>query len=120
MTQRNKGTTLTHWEPDDEQFWDSEGKRIANRNLWISIPNLLLGFAIWIYWGMVAKYIQKLHFGTDGELFNFTFMNDGKPFEAAAYRALLFTLPAVAGPSRPPCPTSASSSRRSSRGSPWG
>ncbi len=86
-----------HWDPEDESFWARTGKRVANRNLWVSIPNLLLGFAVWIYWGMVAKYIQKLHFGSGGELFDFTFMNDGQPYEDAAYRALLFTLPAVAG-----------------------
>jgi NNP family nitrate/nitrite transporter-like MFS transporter len=86
-----------HWDPDDEGFWERQGKRVANRNLWVSIPNLLLGFAVWIYWGMVAKYIQKLHFATDGELFDFTFMNAGQSYEDNAYRALLFTLPAVAG-----------------------
>ena len=97
MSEENQRVTLARWEPDDEEFWDREGKQIANKNLWISIPNLLLGFSVWIYWGMVAKYIQKLHFGTDGELFDFTFMNDGQGYEDAAYRALLFTLPAVAG-----------------------
>ncbi len=86
-----------YWDPEDETFWNREGKRIANRNLWISIPNLLLGFAVWIYWGMVAKYIQQLHFASGGELFNFTFMNGGEPYAEAGYRALLFTLPAVAG-----------------------
>ncbi len=85
------------WDVEDNAFWDGEGKKIANRNLWISIPNLLLGFSVWIYWGMVAKYIQKLHFATEGELFNFTFMNDGQTYADNGYRALLFTLPAVAG-----------------------
>ncbi|MBW2720513.1 MAG: hypothetical protein JRD94_18835, partial [Deltaproteobacteria bacterium] len=86
-----------YWDADDQDFWERQGKRIANRNLWVSIPNLLLGFAVWIYWGMVAKYVQQLHFATDGELFDFTFMNAGQSYEANAYRALLFTLPAVAG-----------------------
>ena len=86
-----------YWDPDDDAFWSREGRRIANRNLWISIPNLLLAFAVWIYWGMVAKYIQQLHFASGGELFNFTFMNGGEPYAEAGYRALLFTLPAVAG-----------------------
>ena len=45
---------------------------------------------------MVAKFIQALHFGNT-ELFNFTFMNDGQPYSGDEYRALLFTLPAVAG-----------------------
>ena len=97
MSEENQRVTLARWEPDDEKFWDLEGKQIANKNLWISIPNLLLGFSVWIYWGMVAKYIQKIHFGTGGELFDFTFMNNGQGYEDAAYRALLFTLPAVAG-----------------------
>ena len=88
---------LERWDPEDEAFWESEGKKVASRNLWISIPNLLMGFSVWIYWGMVAKYIQKLHFATDGKLFDFTFMNDGMPYDEKGYRALLFTLPAVAG-----------------------
>lgn len=89
--------TPQSWDVENNDFWDSEGKKIADRNLWVSIPNLLLAFSVWIYWGMVAKYIQKLHFTTDGELFNFTFMNDGASFSDNGYRALLFTLPAVAG-----------------------
>ena len=84
------------WDVENETFWESEGKAIANQNLWISIPNLLLGFAVWIYWGMVAKYIQKLHFASNGEFFNFL-GDDGQPLGDNAYRALLFTLPAVAG-----------------------
>ena len=88
---------LERWEPENEQFWESTGKAVARRNLWISIPNLLLGFSVWIYWGMVAKYIQQIHFASGGELFNFTFMNDGAPYDNDGYRALLFTLPAVAG-----------------------
>jgi NNP family nitrate/nitrite transporter-like MFS transporter len=40
---------LEKWDVDDSEFWESEGKRIANRNLWISIPSLLCGFAVWLY-----------------------------------------------------------------------
>ncbi len=90
------GVRLTHWDPEDETFWEGEGKAIASRNLWISIPNLLCGFSVWLYWGMVAKFIQKAHFANP-ELFNFTFMNDGQTFGGDGYRNLLFTLPAVAG-----------------------
>jgi len=88
--------TLQRWDVEDPAFWDGEGKKIANRNLWISIPNLLCGFAVWLYWGMIAKGIQALHFGNT-DLFNFTFGNDGQPLGSDAYRALLFNLPAVAG-----------------------
>lgn len=88
--------TLPAWEPEDAEQWEREGKAIAFRNLYISIPNLLLAFAVWLYWGMVAKFIQRLHFA-DTSLFNFTFLNDGQAYDPDGYRALLFTLPAVAG-----------------------
>ena len=89
--------TLEHWDVEDEAFWSSTGKKIANRNLWISIPNLLCGFAVWLYWGMIAKFIQKVHLA-DSKLFDFTFMNDGQSYGTGdEYRALMFTLPAVAG-----------------------
>ncbi|MHC4409145.1 MAG: MFS transporter [Planctomycetota bacterium] len=88
--------TLKKWDVEDPAFWDGEGKKIANRNLWVSIPNLLCGFSVWLYWGMIAKTMQALHFGNT-ELFNFTFGNDGQPLGGDAYRALLFNLPAVAG-----------------------
>ena len=89
--------TLEKWDVEDEAFWESTGKKIAYRNLWISVPNLLCGFAVWLYWGMVAKFIQKVHLANP-TLFDFTFMNDGKSYGAGDdYRALMFTLPAVAG-----------------------
>lgn len=87
---------IEHWEVEDQGFWEKTGSRIANRNLWISIPNLLLGFAVWLYWGMIATLIQKVHFANP-ELFNFTFLNGGEPYDTARYKALLFLLPAVAG-----------------------
>ncbi|HXH61601.1 MAG TPA: nitrate/nitrite transporter [Fimbriimonadaceae bacterium] len=88
--------TPERWDVEDQTFWDSTGKKIAQVNLWISIPNLLCAFAVWMYWGMVAKFIQTLHFA-DTSLFNFTFMNGGHTFDGNGYRALMFTLPAVAG-----------------------
>jgi len=87
---------ITQWDPEDEAFWASSGSKIANRNLWISIPNLLCGFAVWLYWGMIAKFIQKIHFA-ESSLFDFSFMNDGVSFAGDKYRSLMFMLPAVAG-----------------------
>lgn len=70
-------TNLTKWNPEDKEFWDKEGKAIASRNLWISIPSLLCGFAIWLYWGIIT--VQML--------------NLGFPFAQSE----LFTLMAIAG-----------------------
>jgi len=90
--------TPEHWDVEDNAFWDSKGKGIAQRNLWISIPNLLCGFSVWLCWGMIAKIIRRIHQGNP-ELFNFSFGNNGQPYgdDMTGYAALLLTLPAVAG-----------------------
>jgi len=52
---------LRKWEVENEDFWKSTGKRVATRNLWISIPSLLCGFAIWLIWGIIT--VQMLNLG---------------------------------------------------------
>ncbi|MDF1855870.1 MFS transporter, partial [Pseudooceanicola sp.] len=42
--------TLEEWTPEDPAFWEAKGRRIARRNLWISIPALLLAFSVWMVW----------------------------------------------------------------------
>ncbi|SFM69072.1 MFS transporter [Marinobacter zhejiangensis] len=54
-------TDIKTWDPEDDQFWASSGKQIATRNLWISIPSLLCGFAVWLYWGIIT--VQMLNLG---------------------------------------------------------
>ena len=39
---------LTDWDPEDQAYWIQKGRRLANRNLIISIPALLLAFAVWM------------------------------------------------------------------------
>jgi len=61
------------WRPEDEQFWESTGKRIAYRNLWISVPALLCGFAIWGMWGIITVQMLNLGFPfSQAELFSLT------------------------------------------------
>lgn len=71
------GPDVADWRPEDEQFWESTGKKIAYRNLWISVPALLCGFAVWGMWGIIT--VQML--------------NLGFPFA----KEELFTLTAIAG-----------------------
>ena len=54
-------SNIDKWDVEDPQFWESEGKKVANRNLWISIPSLLCGFAVWLYWGIIT--VQMLNLG---------------------------------------------------------
>ncbi|OEF97023.1 MFS transporter [Desulfuribacillus alkaliarsenatis] len=61
---------ITKWEPEDEQFWEQEGKRHAYRNLWISVPALMLAFAVWQVWSVVAASLNDIGFNfTQSQLF---------------------------------------------------
>ena len=71
------GRDIAEWHPEDERHWEQFGKRVAYRNLWISIPALLCGFAVWGMWGIITVQM----------------MNLGFPFSQAE----LFTLTAIAG-----------------------
>ena len=68
---------VVDWRPEDNAFWESTGKKVANRNLWISVPSLLCGFAVWLMWGIITVQMANLGF----------------PFSQAE----LFTLAAISG-----------------------
>jgi len=61
---------LDDWRPEDKTFWEEKGKRIATRNLWISIPNLFLAFAVWTIWSILVVKMPALGFPySQNELF---------------------------------------------------
>ena len=68
-----KGSDIADWRPEDDAFWESTGKQIAYRNLWLSVPALLCGFAIWGMWGIITVQMLNLGFPfTQAELFTLT------------------------------------------------
>ncbi|WP_034947914.1 NarK family nitrate/nitrite MFS transporter [Erwinia oleae] len=74
------GAVLTDWQPEDAEFWQHRGKRIARRNLWISVFCLLLSFCVWMLFSAVAVNLSRV---------GFTFTTD--------QLFLLTALPAVSG-----------------------
>ena len=69
----NQGADIADWRPEDNAFWESTGKKIAYRNLWISVPSLLCGFAIWGMWGIITVQMLNLGFPfSQAELFTLT------------------------------------------------
>ncbi|HPE59993.1 MAG TPA: MFS transporter [Thiolinea sp.] len=61
---------IKHWDVEDNTFWEQSGKKVAYRNLWISIPALLCGFAVWMMWGIITVQMLNLGFPfTQEELF---------------------------------------------------
>jgi len=57
-----RGRLITVWTPEDKAFWESTGKSIANRNLWLSIPALFLAFAVWMVWSAVVTQLPAVGF----------------------------------------------------------
>jgi hypothetical protein len=53
---------IEDWQPEDTGFWASTGRRIARRNLFISIPALLLSFAVWMVWSVVVAKLPSVGF----------------------------------------------------------
>ncbi|MGV3635070.1 MAG: nitrate/nitrite transporter [Pseudorhodoplanes sp.] len=53
---------IEDWRPEDKTFWDETGRAIARRNLWISIPALLLAFAVWMVWSVVVAKLPAVGF----------------------------------------------------------
>ena len=67
------GPDIADWRPEDKAFWDATGKAIAYRNLWLSVPALLCGFAVWGMWGIITVQMLNLGFPfTQAELFTLT------------------------------------------------
>lgn len=60
--QGKTGAVIHDWRPEDPQFWESSGKAVATRNLWISIPALLLAFAVWMVWSTVTVNLNAIGF----------------------------------------------------------
>ncbi|MEW5704656.1 MAG: MFS transporter [Pseudomonadota bacterium] len=56
------GPVIEDWRPDDKGFWETTGRKIALRNLWISIPALLLAFAVWLVWSVVVAKLPSIGF----------------------------------------------------------
>ncbi|MBT3303491.1 MAG: NarK/NasA family nitrate transporter [Bacteroidetes bacterium] len=87
---------ISDWNVEDSGFWASTGKKIANRNLIISIPALLLAFSVWIMWGVIIKYMKDFgyNFGmTDGLIPGSDAFNEA----LNKVNGLYYTLPAIAG-----------------------
>jgi NNP family nitrate/nitrite transporter-like MFS transporter len=58
---------ISDWRPEDRDFWQAQGRAIARRNLWISVPCLLLSFSIWMVWSVVVAKLPSVGFAFSNE-----------------------------------------------------
>lgn len=49
-----------NWKPENQQFWNKEGKKIAFRNLYASVSVLIVAFMAWMVWSSYVVYLQQI------------------------------------------------------------
>jgi NNP family nitrate/nitrite transporter-like MFS transporter len=53
---------ITDWHIEETSFWQDTGRKIAKRNLWLSVPALFLSFAVWMVWSVVVAKLPQIGF----------------------------------------------------------
>jgi NNP family nitrate/nitrite transporter-like MFS transporter len=87
---RRRGRWLDDWEPENQAFWESGGKKTAWKNLLFSVFSEHLGFNVWVIWTIVVT-----NMGSAG----FAFMEGvgGKNPQAISNALLLTSAPVLVG-----------------------
>ncbi|AJJ63743.1 NarK family nitrate/nitrite MFS transporter [Yersinia aldovae] len=62
-----KGSLLSHWQPENTTFWEQTGQHIAKRNLYISIACLLLAYCVWMLFSALAVNLNHIGFTFSSE-----------------------------------------------------
>jgi NNP family nitrate/nitrite transporter-like MFS transporter len=57
---RRRGHWIDHWEPENEAFWETTGKRIARRNLAFSVFAEHIGFCVWVLWTIIVINLSNI------------------------------------------------------------
>src|SRR4051794_13674709 len=59
------GRWIDDWRPEDVEFWESTGRRVARRNLFFSVFSEHIGFSIWSLWSVLVLFLPEPVFGID-------------------------------------------------------
>ncbi|WP_182525440.1 MFS transporter [Nocardioides dongkuii] len=57
-----RGRWIDDWRPEDPEFWESTGRRVARRNLIWSIFAEHLGFSVWLIWSVSSVFLVSMGF----------------------------------------------------------
>ncbi|GAB3135902.1 nitrate/nitrite transporter [Tsukamurella serpentis] len=58
-----RARTITDWNPEDRQQWESGGERIAKRNLLWSVVAEHVGFSVWSLWSVMVLFMPQDVYG---------------------------------------------------------
>jgi NNP family nitrate/nitrite transporter-like MFS transporter len=52
--QRGGRRWISDWQPENEEFWERTGKKVARRNLGFSVFAEHIGFSVWVLWTIIV------------------------------------------------------------------
>ena len=59
---RRTGRWIDDWRPEEPEFWETTGRRVARRNLVWSIFAEHLGFSVWLIWSVSSAFLVSMGF----------------------------------------------------------
>ncbi|POX56962.1 MFS transporter [Streptomyces sp. Ru71] len=65
------GRWIEDWDPENEEYWERTGRRVARRNLTLSVLSEHIGFSVWSLWSVLVLFLSPdigFHF-SPGEKF---------------------------------------------------
>ena len=66
----SRSEIVANWQPENPEFWEKFGKKIAKQNLVISTIALTLSFCVWYLWATIAAQLNSAGFNfTTDQLF---------------------------------------------------
>ncbi|MEV6026228.1 nitrate/nitrite transporter [Streptomyces sp. NPDC052036] len=68
------GRWIEHWDPEDETFWQTTGRRVARRNLAFSVLSEHIGFSVWTLWSVLVLFMGPEYGLTPADKFLLTSM----------------------------------------------
>ena len=54
---RRGGRWIDDWRPEDYDFWNGGGKKVAKRNLIFSVTSEHIGFSVWSLWSVLVLFL---------------------------------------------------------------
>jgi MFS transporter, NNP family, nitrate/nitrite transporter len=60
---------VDRWEPENPDFWEATGRKIANRNLWFSMFAEHIGFSVWSLWSVMVLFMGETYHITAADKF---------------------------------------------------
>ena len=80
------GRWIDDWRPEDPEFWNTTGKKVARRNLVFSVLCEHIGFSIWVLWSVFVLFLPSGQYGISTDIAT-----------VAGQKFLLISLPAGIG-----------------------